>query len=258
MRNLATRLFRSLAPSAAPEPQARTIPAGERVYAIGDVHGRLDLLRTLIDQVQRDGAARGPAQTSFVFLGDLVNRGPGSAGVIDCLMALSAAGQTCVFLGGNHDEIFLRAARGDRDAAVRLHKMGGRETALSYGITPAEYDAGSFDDLAVLLQSRVPEAHVRFLGGLEEWREIGGYVFVHAGVRPGKALRDQVVGDLRWIRGDFLESTADHGSMIVHGHTITEAPDVRHNRIGIDTGAFRSGRLTAIGLEGEDRWFLST
>jgi serine/threonine protein phosphatase 1 len=258
MLNLAARFIRSFTPAPTPEPRRWAVPPGQRVYAIGDIHGRLDLLRALTSQLRNDDAERGAAETTFVVLGDLVNRGRDSAGVIDFLIDLEASGGNSLLLAGNHDEVFLRAACGDRDMASRLHKMGGRETALSYGIASEEYDSGGFDDLAALLHARVPTAHVAFLRRLREWGQIGDYVFVHAGIRPGTPLRDQTVGDLRWIRGEFLEAETCHGAMIVHGHTITPDPDLRHNRIGIDTGAFRTGRLTAIGLEGTERWFLTT
>jgi serine/threonine protein phosphatase 1 len=242
----------------APIDREWLIPEGRRVYAIGDIHGRLDLLRTLMAQIDRDDAARGAARTEIIFLGDLVDRGPDSAGVIDYLIAARASGRDCTFLGGNHDEVFLHAAEGDRKAAAGLHRMGGRETALSYGISEAEYEEGGFDALATLLRERVPAEHIAFLRALGEWHRVGDYVFVHAGIRPGRAMEEQRGDDLRWIRAGFLEHERCHGAMIVHGHTITDEPDFRTNRIGIDTGAFRTGRLTALGLEGGERWLLAT
>ena len=239
-------------------PSAWSIAEGKRVYAIGDVHGRLDLLRALIARIEADDAARGPAATSIVFLGDLIDRGPESRGVVEFLMAYAASGADCVFLTGNHDEVFSRAASGEREAVSRLHQMGGRATAISYGIAEAEYDAGSYGDLAALLRERVPQEHIAFIRSFRDWCQIGDYVFVHAGIRPGKPMAEQTTGDMRWIRSGFLDSARCHGAMIVHGHTVTDEPDVQPNRIGIDTGAFRTGRLTALGLEGTERWLLST
>ena len=259
MPSLVSRLLRAVSPSsAAGEERGWAAPEGRRVYAIGDVHGRFDLLTRLIKEIDRDDAERAPARTTLVMLGDLVDRGPDSRRVIELLMAYAASGADCVFLAGNHDEVLTRAIDGEPGATARLHQMGGRETALSYGVTPEEYDRGSFDDLSALLRARVPAEHVSFLRSMKDWHQIGDYVFVHAGVRPGLPMSGQKPSDLRWIRQDFLEHDGDHGAMIVHGHTVFEEPQLRSNRIGIDTGAFRTGRLTALGLQNTDRWLLST
>ena len=242
----------------APVDRPWLIPDGRRVYAIGDIHGRLDLLLDLTQQINRDDAGREAARTTLVFLGDLVDRGPDSREVVEFLIAFSEAGCDCVFLAGNHDDVFLRAVTGERAALPRLHAMGGRETAFSYGITAEEYDLGSFEDLGKLLAARVPARHVKFLGAMCDWHRIGDYVFVHAGIRPGRTMDEQVPGDLMWIRSAFLDHGQCHGAMVVHGHTVSEEPVIRHNRIGIDTGAFRSGKLTALGLQGADSWLLTT
>jgi serine/threonine protein phosphatase 1 len=259
IRDIAERLLKGGAPSKGRSAaSAWTIPDGIRVYAIGDVHGRRDLLARLFQQIEADDSARGRIRTVFVFLGDYVDRGSDSRGVLEFLIQRAGSELECVFLGGNHDEVFARALSGDERAASTLHRMGGRNTALSYGITPEEYDRGSFGSLAELLRERVPSTHVAFLRKLAEWHQIGDYIFVHAGIRPGRPMRDQQVTDLRWIRREFLDHSASHGAMIVHGHTVTEEVDARHNRIGVDTGAYQSGKLTAIGLEGAERWTLST
>lgn len=258
MRRLLSMLNKAI--RAAPPAAARSwsVPAGRRVYAVGDIHGRLDLLRRLIGRIEQDDAARGPAHRTIVCLGDLVDRGPDSRGVIGFLMDYAASGRDCVFIGGNHDAVFVAAAGGDAAAASRLDKMGGRSTALSYGVTEDEYGAGGFDELADLLKARVPAAHLDFLRSFAEWHRIGDYIFVHAGIRPGKAMHDQTATDLRWIRRGFLDFDDCHGAMIVHGHTVTAEPVFRANRIGLDTGAFKSGTLTALGLEGSEQWLLST
>jgi serine/threonine protein phosphatase 1 len=240
--------------------QKAALPAGRRVYAIGDIHGRLDLLNRLLVQIDEDDAARPPAAagTELVFLGDLVDRGPDSRGVVERLLALSRAGGRVRFLMGNHEEVFLRAAGGDVRALRFLIRIGGKETLLSYGVSEDEYRGLDFEELAALVQTRVPAGHLAFLAGFERLIEAGDYLFVHAGLRPGVAIEEQAMSDLCWIRDDFLNHRESFGKIVVHGHSITEEVDARPNRIGIDTGAFASGRLTAIGLDGEDRWFLST
>lgn len=236
-------------------PQA--VPAGQRVYAVGDIHGRLDLLDALLDEIERDDAARPGAETLLVFLGDLVDRGPDSRGVIERLLALKASGRTARFLLGNHDEVFLKAARGDVKALRFLIRIGGRETILSYGVSTEEYQSSDFEDLARIFATRVPAEHIAFLSSFEDYIEIGDYLFVHAGIKPGVAIEEQSAADLRWIRGEFLRCKTEHGKMVVHGHSISDEAEIRRNRIGIDTGAFASGRLTALGLEESDRWFIT-
>ena len=238
-------------------PRTEQVPEGVRVYAVGDIHGRLDLLDDLLARIDEDDAPRGPARTELIFLGDLVDRGPDSKGVVERLMALSATGHVR-FLMGNHEEVFLRAVAGDMRALRFLARIGGRETLFSYGISAEDYRDLDHDDLLALLREKVPAAHIAFLSAFENWIEMGDYLFVHAGLRPGVALEEQKMSDLCWIRDDFLGHRESFGKMVVHGHSITEEVDVRTNRIGIDTGAFATGRLTAIGLEGGERWFLST
>lgn len=236
----------------------RAVPAGERVYAVGDIHGRLDLLDDLLARIDADDAGRPAAATQLVFLGDLVDRGPDTAGVVERLMTLAADGARARFILGNHEEIFLRALGGDMESLRLFVRIGGRETILSYGVSERDYDRTDYDELLALIRRAVPEAHVDFMKSFEDRIEIGDYAFVHAGVRPGVPLDDQRVADLRWIRSTFLNHPGDFGKMIVHGHSISDEADVRGNRIGIDTGAYATGRLTALGLEGERRWFLAT
>lgn len=247
------RLAKLLNTEAAP-----CIPAGERVYAIGDIHGRLDLLDALLEQIEADQKYRSEARTTLIFLGDLIDRGPDSAGVVERAIALRRSGRSVRFLKGNHEEVFLKAAAGDPAAMRFLIRIGGRATILSYGVTESEYDAENYDDLAALLAARVPAAHTEFLDSCEDLLVIGDYAFVHAGIKPGTPLSDQMPSDLRWIRGDFLSHRGRHEKIIVHGHSIAEEPEILSNRIGIDTGAYASGRLTAIALEGAERWILVT
>jgi len=239
------------------KPAVLSVPSGRRVYAIGDIHGRLDLLDRLLQMIGDDDSRRGDSSTELVFLGDLVDRGPDSRGVVDRLMTLGDR-RPVRFLMGNHEEVFLKALEGDQKALRFLIRIGGRETLFSYGISPEDYRNLDYDELMGAIQAAVPASHIAFLQGFEHWIEIGDYLFVHAGLRPGVALEEQKAADLRWIREDFLRHRASFGKMVVHGHSISDDIDERSNRIGIDTGAFASGKLTAIGLEGEERWYLST
>ena len=233
------------------------IPDGQRVYAIGDIHGRLDLLDDLIARIDADDAQRRPARTTIIVLGDLVDRGPDSAGVVDRLATLAAARDNLRFLMGNHEELFLSALDGDQKGLRMFARVGGRETAISYGVAPATYEQADYASLHALLVAAVPPRHIAFLRAFEDIIVIGDYVFVHAGIRPGVALEEQCARDLRWIREPFL-SARGNGSVIVHGHTITESPDERAHRIGIDTGAYLHGTLTALVLDGTDRAFLQS
>jgi len=235
-----------------------SLPVGMRAYAIGDVHGRLDLLEVLIDALREDNAQRGPADTRIVFLGDLVDRGPQSAQVIDYLLSGAIDFASVHYLMGNHEESFLDVLAGRNETAnAAWFRFGGVETLKSYGVSAtaiALRGLALFDEL----HERVPRRHVDFLESFEPHLKLGGYLFVHAGIRPGVALERQAPHDLMWIRGDFLEDDRDHGMVVVHGHSVTAAVDRRHNRIGIDTGAYKSGRLTALGLQGTERWTVAT
>jgi serine/threonine protein phosphatase 1 len=239
--------------------RAERLPDGVRVYAIGDIHGRLDLLDRLLASIAADDGARGNGvETLYIFLGDLIDRGPDSRGVVDRLLAFSLSGVNVRFLMGNHEQVFLQALAGDQRALRFLARIGGRETLQSYGIGEEDYKALDFDELAAIAAEKVPAEHIAFLSGFETMIRLGGYLFVHAGIRPGVILEEQEQSDLYWIRDEFLSHRDSFGAIVVHGHSITEDIDVRANRIGIDTGAFATGRLTAIGLEGGERWFLST
>src|SRR6476659_1248591 len=240
-----------------PEPRTYALFDQRRIYAIGDIHGRLDLFEDLLARIDADDAARGAADTHLILLGDLVDRGPDSAGVVERAMQLCATGK-CRVLMGNHEEVLIKTWEGDRRTAGLFARIGGRETLLSYGVSEETYEAADLQELVALTQRHVPEAHIRFMQGFEETIAEGEYLFVHAGIRPGVPHDEQSRADTRWIRREFLEDERDHGAMVGHGHSITEQVVERHNRIGIDTGAFATGKLTALGLEGAERWFLST
>lgn len=232
------------------------IPEGQRVYAIGDIHGRDDLFAELIDLIRADNAARTPAKVTLILLGDLVDRGPQSAAVVERAMSLRDEFPDTRLLIGNHEECFLAALGGEVRQLRYFMRIGGEATIRSYWKDDASLGSASFEEVAERLPHLVPADHVQFLGEGEDVIEIGDYVFVHAGIRPGVPLEKQSLTDLRWIRDEFLDSLSDHGRMIVHGHSITNEPDEQANRIGIDIGAFRSGSLAALGLEGDKRWFL--
>ena len=234
------------------------LPDGMRAYAVGDIHGRLDLLDDLLGRIDADDASRGPAETTIIFLGDLVDRGPDSAGVVERLRSLAESGRRVRFLTGNHEEILLESLAGDLKALKLLCRVGGRETALSYGMSENDYDRLGFEELAEALDRSVPAAHRRFLESFEDMITLGDYLFVHAGVRPDQPLDGQRTADLRWIRDTFLDHRRRLAKRVVHGHTIAPEVEFRPHRIGIDTGAYQSGRLTALGLEGVDQWILQT
>jgi serine/threonine protein phosphatase 1 len=241
---------------AQPARSGFSVPAGQRVYAIGDIHGRDDLFAEMLDLIRADNAARRPAQVTIVLLGDLVDRGPQSAEVIKRAMRLRDEFPDTRLLIGNHEECFLAALTGDVRRLRYFMRIGGDATVASYWGDDGNLADASFDDVAERLPGLVPADHVAFLGMGEDVIEIGDYAFVHAGIRPGVPLEKQALSDLRWIRDDFLDNLADHGKMIVHGHSITAEPDEQANRIGVDVGAFRSGTLAALALEGDQRWFL--
>lgn len=231
------------------------VPEGVRIYAIGDIHGRADLLDELLRLIEAD-CANTAAQVELIFLGDYVDRGPESAQVIDRLVTAPPGFAACRFLAGNHEAAMVSVLEGDNSLMLQWLAYGGDATLESYGVSQREIAAGG-----VVLDSalaRVPPAHREFLAGLEDRAVIGDYVFVHAGIRPRVSLARQDRRDLLSIRDEFLDDERDYGFMVVHGHTITAAVDVRRNRIGIDTGAYRSGCLTALALEGTERYLLQT
>ena len=250
-------MFNRLRRTAQAAPKA-AVPEGVRLYAIGDVHGRLDLLDELLTLIDDDNHQRADAEPQLIFLGDLIDRGPDSAGVVERALEIATDLPGTRFLMGNHEEVFLKALNGDERALRFLCRFGGRETILSYGLNEAEYDRLDFAELMPVLIDLVPDSHRAFLSGFEDVVIAGDYAFVHAGIRPGVALAEQSPGDLRWIREQFLDHAGPFEKVVVHGHTITAEVDIRANRIGIDTGAYASGRLTALGLEGSDRWTLIT
>ncbi len=235
-----------------------SVPPGRRVFAVGDIHGRRDLLEQMLSQIQEFATSATPAANSLVLLGDYVDRGPHSKGVIDHILGLDLPGWDKTYLRGNHDQAMLDFLS-DANMYRAWRNFGAPETLLSYGVKPPRFDneaefAKARDELA----AACPREHLNFLSNLENMHEEGDYLFVHAGVRPGIPLDRQVQDDLLWIREDFLLSSRVLDKVIVHGHTPTEAPVRRTNRIGIDTGAHATGCLTTAVLEGQRCTFLST
>ena len=244
------------------ETNLPSVPEGERYYVIGDIHGRLDLFMALAKAIESDDAQQSrksaPAaeevKTTIVLLGDLVDRGPDSAGVIREARAWGEV-RDVRYLAGNHEEMFLDSFA-DLDMLRHFVKHGGRETILSYGIDKRAYRDLSLEDLQDALVDLVPLADRKFLESFEEIILAGNYAFVHAGIDPNRPIEDQRRKDLLWIRERFLRNTAPLSHVIVHGHTIFDEVENRGNRIGIDTGAFRSGILTALVLEGAERRYI--
>jgi serine/threonine protein phosphatase 1 len=233
-------------------------PRGHRAYVVGDIHGRLDLLDQLLAKIEADLKARPARKTLLVFVGDLIDRGPHSAQVIERLRTYRHAGVRPIFLLGNHEEVLLRILAGDRSLISSWLRFGGIQCLKSYGVDATALRA--LDEAAILtaIRAAVPRKHIEFLESFLDTCRFGDYLFVHAGVRPGVELELQSQTDLRWIREPFLFDESDHGFTVVHGHTISPEVEERANRIGIDTGAYRTGVLTALVIDGAERRFIDT
>jgi len=231
---------------------------GYRAYAVGDVHGRLDLLEELLAKIHAELQHRPARKTLLVFVGDLIDRGPSSAQVIERLRTYRREGIRPVFLLGNHEEVLLRILQGDSQLITKWRWFGGSECLQSYGVDPDQFAHLTDEQALALVREAIPREHVEFLESFVDSCRFGDYLFVHAGIRPGVELDQQRQADLRWIREPFLLDETDHGAIVVHGHTITSEVDERPNRIGIDTGAYRTGVLTALAIEGPERWLIAT
>lgn len=232
------------------------ISAQERpalIYAVGDVHGCLDQLVELEARVVADAAGI-PGEKWIVMLGDYVDRGPQSARVLEHLIGSPPPGFERICLRGNHDEAML-AALEDGDALEAWLSWGVATTLASYGLDASQIAVlerpGPSGKKLEMLRAHVPGRHVEFLRGLPVMLSVPGYVFVHAGLRPGVALAQQRDSDLLWIRGEFLDADHDFGAVVVHGHTPDDEPFISRRRVGIDTACFASGRLTAVRISGD-------
>jgi serine/threonine protein phosphatase 1 len=236
-------------------PTTRRVPDGTRVYCIGDIHGRDDLLRGVAERVGTDMQTRSFDHAVTVFLGDYIDRGPGSNRVIEQL-ANCEWPTSIIALAGNHED-FLLSFLDDAGFLAFWRSQGGLETLHSYEINVRPAMAGrDLEEVQAAFTARFPKHHREFLEALKVSTVIGDYFFCHAGVRPGAALDHQHREDLLNIREPFLSSEAEHGKLVVHGHTPAIDPEVRPNRIGIDTGAYATGRLTCLVLEKDQQRFL--
>jgi Calcineurin-like phosphoesterase len=244
MRNAFAAHSRSIGASA---------PADTRIYVTGDVHGRADLLSDVIARIDDDLRRRPIPHAVEVYLGDYVDRGPHSRTVLD-LLAVRLVANQAVCLRGNHEAVmedFLR----DPDVLPYWQQLGGMQTLASYGIELRD-GTDTANELHRRFVAAFPRTHELLMQCLRDKFACGDFLFVHAGIRPGVLLDRQDPNDLIWIREEFLDSRQDHGRFIVHGHTPVPHPDIRHNRINIDTAAWRSGMLTCIAIEGSTILFL--
>ncbi|MCL2713009.1 MAG: metallophosphoesterase [Alphaproteobacteria bacterium] len=233
------------------------LPEGIRIYAIGDIHGRLDLLDRLLHHIELEIRSFPIPRSIFVFLGDYIDRGPASAQTLERLIE-HGRNRESIFLSGNHEEI---AADSLRDPEIFAHwlRLGGVATLASYGITvKANIRAADIVGLQQRFNAVLPPAHRDFLQDLKACFSCGDFFFAHAGIRPGVHLSRQKGRDLLWIRKEFLSSQKNFGKIVVHAHSPAASVDVRANRIGIDTGAYASGRLTCLAIEGESLAVLDT
>jgi serine/threonine protein phosphatase 1 len=234
-----------------------SLPAGLRIYAVGDIHGRLDLLNELLARINTDIALRPIVRPVYVFLGDYIDRGSSSRETIDRLIEHGETSES-VFLKGNHELIAIKCLS-DRSLFDQWMRLGGLETLISYGMSPEILANGKqIVELQSAFHSALPQTHFRFFRDLKSSFACGDFFFAHAGVNPNIELSRQKESDLLWIRGEFLSSTRDFGKIVIHGHTPTSELEVGPNRINIDTGAFVTGRLTCLVLEGESLSIIDT
>ena len=236
------------------------VPEGVRVYAVGDVHGRIDLVHQLEQRIVADAAAQASAcRNVLIYLGDFVDRGFDSKRVIEHLTLEPPDGFDRYLLLGNHD-LWLRAFLEGEAVGESWLRFGGDATLLSYGVSLAhdQPEETRLTTAQAMLDAKMPASHRALLASLELMLPMGDYLFCHAGIRPGVPLDKQLEQDLLWIREPFLSWSGECGKIIVHGHTVEDVPVVRRNRIGIDTGACYNGTLTSLVLEGESRRFIAT
>ena len=248
------------APSALPAVTDSSVPDDVCVYAVGDVHGRADLLERLYDKIEADISENAQGQTVIlIFLGDYIDRGFQSREVIDFLLSERVNKYQCIFLKGNHEEALLKFMS-DPSFGPRWAGYGGLETLTSYQVRPPRIRTVGEEWVVACdaLNEAMPPEHRRFLNTLEISATIGDYVFVHAGLKPGRPLEEQVEEDALWIRDEFLNDNSSFGVVVVHGHTPISSPYRDFRRIGIDTGAYLSGKLTAACFMRSDVRFITT
>lgn len=237
-----------------------SVPPGSAVYAIGDVHGCSDLLEPLLERIAADAASRRAKRRLMVYLGDYVSRGIDSRRAVELAMQ-RPAGFEVVRLKGNHEDLLLRYLGGDLAAGRHWFDYDGLDCLRDYGVDApdrAARDDATLERLRERFAAALPAVHHAFFRTLATSHREGGYYFVHAGVHPGVPLDLQRDWDRMWIRDRFLDSETDHGAVVVHGHSVSRAPVIRPNRIGIDTGAYSTGILTCLALQGPERTLLQT
>ena len=234
------------------DPASSTKP-GQRIYAIGDMHGRIDLHAALMDMIVADAASTKERDLVLIYLGDYIDRGPASDQIIETLIASPPDGFRVRYLRGNHEDMLLQFIDGINNTDVWLNN-GGEQTLVAYGCA----STGNPRQTRLDLRTKLPASHLAFFRSLKTMHQEGDYLFVHAGLRPGIPIEQQSDADMMWIRTAFLQSTENFGKFVIHGHSIQPEPEIRHNRIGIDTGAWRTDVLTCLVLDGEERKFLST
>ena len=235
--------------------------AGQRIYAVGDIHGRADLLKALLQRIRADLRHFPVPRAELIFLGDYISRGPDSAAVLDLLIKEAPRlPLTVTYLKGNHEDTLVSFLDGDLQMARTWLHYGGRAALSSYGIQPVSSEPPDEEllQLRATLREAIPENHQEFLSTLPVSAERDDYLFVHAGLRPGRALAEQTEHDLMWIREEFLVHTSCFERVVVHGHSPVALPELRRNRINVDTGAYASSILTSVVLTGSERRFLAT
>lgn len=234
------------------------VPDDTIVYAIGDIHGCPWLLEQVLSWVESHATNHVHARKLIIVLGDMIDRGPDSRSVIDRLLEEQQGGFELVCLRGNHEDMMLHTVESGTGTALWMEN-GGRHTLESYGVDSVKFsELSSPIFVKQVLCAAVPPLHQKFLQETRLYHREGGYLFVHAGIRPGVAIEHQTPDDMMWIRRDFTDSTADLGVLVVHGHTVTHAPNERGNAIGLDTGAVTTGRLSCLALWSDQRHIFVT
>jgi len=244
MLNLIEKIFKK------PACVEYLLPQGFRVYAVGDIHGRADLLKDIHRLIEEDAARDQVQENVLVYLGDYIDRGVFVREALDMLCSDVLPGFRRIFLKGNHEQMMLEFLE-NPELLEPWVQLGGQSTLLSYGVkvSLSDFSRNKAESAQKALIDSLPREHFSFLSNLKLCFELGDYLFVHAGVRPGKALSEQIPEDLLWIRDDFLSSGEHFGARIVHGHSIVSSPEILPNRINVDTGAYASGKLNCAVLE---------
>lgn len=274
--SLSQRVLNGAEASAPPPPErdlpitrVTAVPAGELVYAIGDIHGRYDLLVDLLEMIDVDRMSHpDDLNATIVFLGDYIDRGLQSRQIIDLFLSDRMESYTTVFLMGNHEEALLEFLK-EPSFGEQWSRYGGRETLYSYGLQPPpprgqdsfqaiERSRNDWLTLWNSFQVKLPKEHYDFFNSLTPSFTLGDYIFVHAGLRPGEPIEMQSQKDMMWIRDEFLTATNRFSKLVVHGHTPEDRIHRDNRRLGLDTGAYLTGKLSAARLLGEDIAFLST